>query len=174
MVRHVEDKDFYRRGCHDGATLILGLALLCSVVALTLINYGAAWPVYFPVLSVVVAILNMSSFAAFPLYRFKQDGAITFFIVAHALVVIAAVVFLGLLVTNTSWFLSADCEGCSLSWASRSDDVCNRAMSECRGQAKYRFAIFVLFPTAAGLFLMEMVNLISAIVAFVYLMKEKK
>ena len=175
MVRHVDEKDMYRRGCNDGTTFVLGLVLLCTIVALVLVNYAAAWPVFFPVLSICVAVLNMSAFSAFPVYRFKHNNAIVLFIVLHAFCVIAGVVFLGLLVANTSLFLSADCEGCSLSWAQRTtDDVCNRAMGECRGQAKYRFAIFAMFPTGAGLFIMEMVNLITAAIALIYLRKEKK
>ena len=110
MVRHIDNKDFYRRGCNDGATLILSLMLLFCIVALVLVNYLSAWPIYFPILSLVLVILNMAAFAAYPLYRFKTRNAIIFFISAHAVCLVAGIVFLAILVANTPLFLSADCE----------------------------------------------------------------
>jgi hypothetical protein len=174
MVHHIGEKDFYRRGCNDGATLILSLVLLFCVITLTLINYLSPWPVFFPVLSLFVVILNMAGFASYPLYRFKNEKSVIFFIVVHAVCLVAGVIFLALLVAQTSLFLSPDCESCSLSWSDRNDVVCSRSMSECQGQGKYRFGVVVLFPTGASLFVMEMVNVVTALMALVFLMKEKK
>lgn len=78
MVHHLEDKDFYTRGmpfrsvlfrralltaarpgCHDGATFVLALALLCMCVALNIINYTQIWFVFMPSLHLLLAIVNM-------------------------------------------------------------------------------------------------------------------
>lgn len=117
----------------------------------------------------LVVIMNMASFSSSSTVRFTNRSAIYTFLLAHSLTVVACVIFLALLVTQTPLFLSSDCEACSTQWATRDDQVCARAMSECRGLGKYRFAIFVLFPLSAGCFAVELVNLASAAMSTILL-----
>ncbi len=174
MVVHTDKKDFYRRGCNDGTSFVLALVLLCTVVALVLINYLSAWPIYTPVLCLVMAVINMIVFSASPLARFQNERSLVIFMVAHGVCLLAVIIFLSLLVTQTPLFLSDDCNNCSLDWLVKSDEICGRAMAECRGPGKYRFGVFVLFPLGAGCLIMEIVNLISALVAWIHLKRKVK
>ena len=174
MVKYLLEDDFYRRGCNDGTSLILGLVSLCATVALIITNYFTAWPVYMPVLEIVAAIANMATFSSNPVLRFKHVRVIYTFIAIHALCVVSLVVYMALLVTQTPLFLSVDCEACAVNdWKERVDDeFCSRAYRECSGLGKYRFGIFVLFPLSAASLVMELVNLATAALALVYLRKE--
>ncbi len=174
MVHHVDSKDYYRRGCNDGTSFVLALVLICSIVALILTNYLAPWPVYMPVLCIAVAILNFIVFSASPSSRFVSQRTLIMFLVAHGVCLVAAIIFLALLVTETPLFLSPDCLNCSLNWADRSDDVCARAMAECRGTGKFRFGIFIMFPIGCGCLIMEIVNFVSALLSWTHLKRKAK
>jgi hypothetical protein len=174
MVVHIDQRDYYRRGCNDGTSFILALVLICSIVALVLTNYLDSWPVYMPVLVLVAAVLNMIVFSSSPLARFQSERTLILFMVVHGVCLLAVVIFLALLVTQTPLFLSDDCNNCSLDWQTKNDEVCGRAMTECRGTGKFRFGIFVLFPLGSASLVMEIVNLVSALVAWVHLKRKVK
>jgi len=173
MVRLIGPDNFYRQGCTDGTTLILSLVMLCASVALVTVNYLAAWPVFLPAITLCVVIVNMAAFSSDPLVRYKSMTMLILITVFHAAVLICAIVYLALLVSDTPLFLSPDCKACQSDWVNRDDEICGRAMPECRDLGKYRFAIFVLFPLASSILVMELVNLSSGLLAILQLRKEK-
>jgi hypothetical protein len=123
-------------------------------------------------LELVAAIMNMASFSAAFDIRFKNRNVIIMFMCVHAVCLISVVVFMALLVTRTYLFLSDDCLNCEIYYTSRNEAVCFRVIEECKGLGKFRYAIFILFPLAAGTLVMELVNFLTALLAFVYLRKE--
>ncbi len=174
MVHHVDEKDYYRRGCNDGTSFVLALVLICAIIALVLVNYLTSWPIFMPVLCLTAAVANFVIFSASPQARFDSQRTLIAFMVAHAICMLAVIIFLALLVTETPIFLSPDCNSCSLDWTERSDDVCARAMPECRGSGKFRFGIFVMFPLGCGSLIMEVVNFLSALLSWTHLKRKLK
>lgn len=76
-------KRMHTLGCHDGASLVLGLALLCMCLALFFINYGALWWIFSPVFTVAMAIFNLVN-AARPAQRLQNRSTVAVLGGGHA------------------------------------------------------------------------------------------
>ena len=133
-------------GFLDGLSVALTICFTGLIVAYIYVDYTNLWILQYPIITFAINILSIFSFVLNPQSRSNSTKTLLTFLVFHLLLTISTVVHLSLLITNSEYFLSDDCNACSIYFYNRDQDICARTLSICTSGFKANLALIGYFP----------------------------